>query len=431
VQLRGVERWISLVRLVAFPFVVVLVALAEHYPAGWEVWAWVTTVLFAAGSIFFFVIARTRLAAEHQFAQSLAAQIFDTTIVTAYVLVFSFEFGLPVQQILYIDLAAACVRFGIAGGLVVALISAPILALFAKLRADQLQTAYSWKLVAFQTGFEVMMALIVGWLVRRLAIEAARAEARADEAERLHEIEQRTVAELRRLSSLRADFVSLVSHEVRTPMAAVIGSARTLQQRWRELSGEQRDAFLALIADETDRLAALVGEVLDSSRIEAGTFSYTFAELDLAGLITETVATAELARNSVSITSEVAPDLPGVHGDPLRLRQVLTNLIDNAVKYSPAGTPVEVRANAVDGQATVEVVDHGSGIPLEDQQLIFEKFGRVRGTSSKPGTGLGLYIARAIAEAHGGTLVVRSDPGATGSTFALTLPLRNGNGAAP
>jgi signal transduction histidine kinase len=210
-------------------------------------------------------------------------------------------------------------------------------------------------------------------------------------------------------------------------MAAVIGSARTLQRRWRDLTAEQRDAFLALIADETDRLAALVGEVLDTSRIDAGTFSYTFDdELDLAGLINETVATAELARSELRITTRVPSDLPAVRGDSLRLRQVLTNLIDNAVKYSPAGTPVEVRASAVDGEATVEVVDHGSGIPLEDQQLIFEKFGRVRGTSSKPGTGLGLYIARAIAEAHGGTLDVKSEPG-EGSTFALNLPLRNGS----
>ena len=211
-------------------------------------------------------------------------------------MVFAFERGLPVQQILYIDLAAACVRFGIKGGLVLAAVSAPIVAIFSKLRADQLNTAFSWKLVFFQTGLEVLMALIVGWLVERLAAAGAQAEARADEAEALHEAERRTVAELRRLSTLRADFVSLVSHEVRTPMAAVIGSARTLQQRWRELTIEQRDAFLALIADETDRLAALVGEVLDTSRIDAGTFSYTFDELDLAGLVNETVANAELAR---------------------------------------------------------------------------------------------------------------------------------------
>jgi signal transduction histidine kinase len=426
VQLRGLERWISLVRLIAFPFAVVSVAIASYPEGSWETWAWITTGIFLVGSIAFFVLARSDLGARHQFAQSLAAQIFDTAVVTGYVMVFAFERGLPVQQILYLDLAAACVRFGIKGGLIVAVVSAPILAVFVELRANQLDIEYSWKLVAFQTGLEVLMALIVGWLVLRLATAGASAEARAEEAERLHEAERRTVAELRRLSTLRADFVSLVSHEVRTPMAAVIGSARTLQQRWRELSTEQRDAFLALIADETDRLAALVGEVLDTSRIDAGTFSYTFDELDLAGLINETVATAELARDSVRITASVPGDLPPVRGDALRLRQVLMNLIDNAVKYSDEGAPVEVRATAVNEHVAIEVVDHGSGIAPEDQQLIFEKFGRVRGTSSKPGTGLGLYIARAIAEAHGGTLVVRSGPG-EGSTFALNLPLRNGS----
>ena len=205
-------------------------------------------------------------------------------------------------------------------------------------------------------------------------------------------------------------------------MAAVIGSARTLQQRWRELSPDQRDAFLALIADETDRLAALVGEVLDSSRIDAGTFSYSFADLDLAGLINETVATIELGQDAVRVVARVPATLPVVRGDPVRLRQVLTNLIDNAVKYSPEGSPVEVRAAAVNGDACIDVVDQGSGIAVEDQRLIFEKFGRVRGTSFKPGTGLGLYIARAIAEAHDGTLDVTSMPG-QGSTFTLTLPL--------
>jgi signal transduction histidine kinase len=421
-QLRGLERWISLLRLIAFPFVVAAVALAT-YPPGWEIWAWVTTGVFLIGSCAFFVLARTELAARHQFTQSLAAQIFDTLIVTSYLMVFAFERGLPVQQILYIDLAAACVRFGIVGGLILALVSAPILAVFVDLRVNHLHLPYTWKLVGFQTGLEVLMALIVGWLVQRLAEEGSRAEARAEEAERLHEAERKTVLELRRLSTLRADFVSLVSHEVRTPMAAVIGSARTLEQRWRELTDEQRDAFLALIADETDRLAALVGEVLDTSRIDSGTFSYTFGEVELTGLVNETVATVELARESVHITAIVPADLPVVEGDPDRLRQVLTNLIDNAVKYSPKGAPVEVRASAVNGHATIEVVDTGSGIAPEDQMLIFEKFGRVRGTSSKPGTGLGLYIARAIAEAHGGTLEVSSDPG-NGSTFALNLPIR-------
>jgi signal transduction histidine kinase len=422
VQLRFLERWISLLRLVTLPFIVVAVGVASYPEGSWETWAWLTTGAFAVGSAGFFVLARTELGARNPFWQSVAAQVFDTVIVVGYVMVFAFERGFPVQQILYLDLAAACVRFGVVGGLIIAAISTPVLTVFTKLRSEHLGTPFSWKFVFFQTFFEVLMALIVGWLVHRLAQEGMKAEARAVEAERLHEAERRTVEELRRLGRLRADFVSLVSHEVRTPLAAVIGSARTLEQRWRDLSPEQRDRFLALIADETARLAALVGEVTDTSRIDSGTFSYTFGDVDLAALVAEAVAAAEIARESANIASAVEPSLPHVEGDPARLRQVLTNLIDNAVKYSPEGSAVEVRAGAVNGHVRVDVVDRGNGIDPRDQRLIFERFGRVHETS-KPGTGLGLYIARAIAEAHGGTLQVSSEPGA-GSTFTLDLPSR-------
>src|SRR4051794_11131965 len=238
---------------------------------------------------------------------------------------------------------------------------------------------------------------------------------------RAYESERRTVEELRRLSALRADFVSLVSHELRSPMAAVIGAARTLQARWRELQPEQRDAFLALIGDETTRLAALVGDVLDSSRIDAGTFSYRFGDVDVAGLVHESVAAAAVAQGEVPITADVPPIVPLVRGDAQRLRQVLGNLIENAVKYSPAGSPVQIRVSGVNGNVTVAVRDEGLGIASEDQRLIFEKFGRVSSGNTKPGTGLGLYIARSIAEAHGGSLAVASAQG-RGATFTLTLP---------
>ena len=236
-----------------------------------------------------------------------------------------------------------------------------------------------------------------------------------------YESERRTVEELRRLSALRADFISLVSHELRTPMAAVIGAARTLEARWRELQPEQRQAFLALIGDETTRLAELIGDVLDTSRIDAGTFSYRFREVDVAALVEESVATASVTQDEVPITTEISPALPVVRGDAQRLRQVLGNLIDNAVKYSPAGVPVEVRASGRNGSVTVSVRDEGAGIGAEDQGLIFEKFGRVSSGNTKPGTGLGLYIARSIAEAHGGSLAVASTRG-RGATFTLTLP---------
>jgi signal transduction histidine kinase len=238
---------------------------------------------------------------------------------------------------------------------------------------------------------------------------------------RAYEAEHQTVEELRRLSALRADFVSLVSHELRSPMAAVIGAARTLQERWRSLAPEQREAFLALIADETNRLAILIGDVLHSSQIEAGTFSYSFSDVDLGRLVEESVATASVGQDEVRVKASVSSGLPHIHGDRERLRQVLANLIENAIKYSPSGGEVEVRAQPDNGKVRISVTDRGPGIPHDQQRLIFEKFGRadVPG-GSKPGTGLGLFIARSIAEAHGGTIEVRSSPDA-GSTFTLTL----------
>jgi signal transduction histidine kinase len=238
---------------------------------------------------------------------------------------------------------------------------------------------------------------------------------------RTYEAERATVEELRRLSSLRADFVSLVSHELRSPMAAVIGSARTLQERWRELRPEQREAFLAVIADETSRLAALVGDVLDTSRIEAGTFAYHFSNVDLAEVVRDSVAAAEIGQDEVRLTADLPPMLPGVRGDVERLRQLIDNLISNAVKYSESGGEVRVEAHSDNGQVIVRVHDTGPGIAPEHQVQIFEKFGRAAG-SAKPGTGLGLFLSRSFAEAHGGSLAVESSPG-EGATFTLKLPV--------
>jgi two-component system OmpR family sensor kinase len=187
------------------------------------------------------------------------------------------------------------------------------------------------------------------------------------------------------------------------------------------LQPDQREAFLALIGDETARLAELIGDVLDTSRIEAGTFTYRFSDVDVAALVHEAVAAAAVGQDEVPVTAEVAPSVPSVRGDADRLRQVLTNLIDNAVKYSPEGSPVEVRVAPYDGVVDISVADRGPGIAPADRRLIFEKFGRVSGGGSKPGTGLGLFIARSIAQAHGGTLEVTSTPG-RGATFTLRLP---------
>jgi signal transduction histidine kinase len=262
------------------------------------------------------------------------------------------------------------------------------------------------------SGEEIELVALLGRLVAT-AVQNIRA----------YEAERRRVEELGRLSQLRADFVSLVSHELRSPMAAVIGAARTLEERWRMLTPSQRESFLALIGDETSRLAELVGDVLDTSRIEAGTFSYRFEEVDLGRVVDEAVEAAALAQQDVPVVAAIRGALPGIRGDRARLRQVLGNLIENAVKYSPEGGEVRVSAAAANGAVTIAVRDAGPGIPRDQQERIFEKFGRVDvAGASKPGTGLGLFIARSIAEAHGGSLDVASG-GEPGSTFTLTLPV--------
>jgi two-component system, OmpR family, sensor kinase len=176
-----------------------------------------------------------------------------------------------------------------------------------------------------------------------------------------------------------------------------------------------------LIGDETSRLARLIDDVLDTSRIEAGTFSFTFSDVDLGELLRDVVASAELAQDEVALSADVGA-LPHVRGDRERLRQVIQNLVDNAVKYSSAGGRVHVRAVPDNDHVQIDVADEGPGIAPEDHELIFEKFGRSSGGATKPGTGLGLFIARSIAEAHGGTLRVRSVP-EQGAVFRLELPV--------
>ena len=230
---------------------------------------------------------------------------------------------------------------------------------------------------------------------------------------------QRELEELRARVARRAEFVAILAHDVRTPLAAIVGSAQTLQQRRGELTQEQREQLLAVIGREADRLAALLDEAFDTARIDTDTFTYVFAEIDVAELVRDAVAAANATGKGVVVV-EIQPGLPPVNGDGGRLRQVLTNLIDNAVKFSPPEGQVEVAAAAANGRIGVSVTDRGEGIAPDDQELIFEQFGRVKGTG-RPGSGLGLYISRAIAEAHGGTLEVSSAPG-DGATFTLSLP---------
>lgn len=214
-----------------------------------------------------------------------------------------------------------------------------------------------------------------------------------------------------------ARFAALVVHELRSPLAAMVGAARMLRARWPDLDDSQRESLLALLADESGRVERLLGELQDSARVAAGGFAYEFAEVDVGGLVEAAVAAARATGSDVS--ARLKGPLPVVRGDAARLRQALDNLIGNAVRVSPTGAEVGVGAASGDGAVRITVSDSGPGVAVADRERIFEAFQQA---GNRPGAGLGLHVARTIAEAHGGTVELDSTPG-EGATFALVLPV--------
>jgi two-component system phosphate regulon sensor histidine kinase PhoR len=233
------------------------------------------------------------------------------------------------------------------------------------------------------------------------------------------------VTELRRLERVRQDFVANVSHEFKTPLTAIQGFAETL------LAGALDDPsnnrrFLEIIRNHAIRLARLTNDLLKLARIEAGKLEVEFSTVGLMELIEACAETTLLKadRKEITLEIEVPPKLPAVRGDAGLMRDVLQNLLDNAIQYTPQGGHIRVTADAGDRDAVVTVADTGIGIPLADQERIFERFYRVDAARSREagGTGLGLSITKHIVEAHGGRLWVESTVG-QGSRFSFSIPL--------
>ena len=234
----------------------------------------------------------------------------------------------------------------------------------------------------------------------------------------------RDLTEERRVERLKSEFVSTISHELRTPLAAIYGAALTLQRRDPAL-GAQRDRLLEVVADEAERLARIVNDILWVSRVESGTMHIDVERCDPLRLASAVVdsARAHLPGN-LTVTLEAEDDLPAVAADADKVRQILTNLVDNSVKYSPDGGVIRVRLSSGDAMVRFAVIDEGLGIPPEEHHRIFEKFYRLdpdlaRGVG---GTGLGLYISRELARRMDGRIHVESSEGA-GATFIVELPI--------
>jgi PAS domain S-box-containing protein len=235
----------------------------------------------------------------------------------------------------------------------------------------------------------------------------------------------RDVTRERRLEELRSEFVATISHELRTPLASLHGAALTLLERRDDLRGQTQHELLDMIAVQSRRLADLVEEILIAGQLDSGSLSVITEPFDPEELVWTAAAAARLrVGDETTIDVSLPAVLPKVAGDPERTRQVLTNLVDNAIKYSPQGGRIELSVEADNAHARFAVSDEGLGIPLGEQERVFEKFYRLdpdhrRGIG---GSGLGLYICRELVRSMNGRIWLDSDPG-KGATFTFELPV--------
>ena len=238
----------------------------------------------------------------------------------------------------------------------------------------------------------------------------------------------RSLTEERALEELKGEFIATVSHELRTPLAAIYGSAQTLLREDIELDESGQKRLLDVIAQESERLSRIADDILFANKLDSGQFVLGEKRIDLLALAREVVDQMRAciaSRDDISIDLAVPATIDPLVGDSDKLRQVLINLIDNAVKYSPDGGRIDVAVEARDGGVRISIRDEGIGIAPLEQRRIFGKFYRVDPalTRGVGGTGLGLYICRELVRRMEGRLSVRSEEG-KGSTFIVELPVQ-------
>lgn len=223
---------------------------------------------------------------------------------------------------------------------------------------------------------------------------------------------------------LRSALLTSISHDLKTPLASILGSAGTLKDYADTLSEQDRVDLLASVIDESERLNRFISNLLDMTRLESGAIQPNRGLHDLSDIVGTTVRRAAKILANHRITVELARDLPMLRVDPVLLEQVLFNLLDNAAKYAPVGTVVSLQGWVDSGSVVTQVMDEGPGIPPEDLENVFDSFYRVRKTDHvSAGTGLGLSICRGFTEALGGTIIARNRTDRSGAVFTIKLPI--------
>ncbi len=233
----------------------------------------------------------------------------------------------------------------------------------------------------------------------------------------------RDVTRFREADEIKSTFISVISHELKTPVALIKGYADTLMRKDACWDQDTMQESLTVIVEEAGRLNQLIDNLLDASRLQAGALPLEMDQVALDALAERVARHFRTQTQTHEIVLRFPPDLPVVEGDPGRLEQVLNNLVSNAIKYSPDGGRIEISGRALPNEVVVTVSDQGAGIPFEEQSRVFERFfrGARERNQRTPGAGLGLYLAKAIVKAHGGRIWVESRSG-EGAAFSFAIP---------
>jgi signal transduction histidine kinase len=248
-----------------------------------------------------------------------------------------------------------------------------------------------------------------------------------EEARLFHELDERT-EQLAVASRHKSEFLANMSHELRTPLNAIIGFSEVLAEGMFGEVNEKQTEYLGDILESGRHLLSLINDILDLSKIEAGRMELETTDFDLPSAIENALILVRerVSRGGITLAQTIDERLGMIRADERKVKQVLLNLLSNALKFTPEGGRIDVRAAVDNGMIEIAVADTGVGIAPEDQKAVFEEFRQV-GTAAKKveGTGLGLALARKFIELHGGRIWVKSQVG-VGSTFTFTLPVRRG-----
>lgn len=254
-----------------------------------------------------------------------------------------------------------------------------------------------------------------------LAVKSARLDAQRRAVQARLDADKRAALAEAEASRIRAALFSSVTHDLRTPLASIKASATSLLDEAVDFEAEQRTELLTTIVEETDRLNRLIGNLLDLSRLRAGALAPSKAPAAIEEVVEGVVARLRALLSGRQVSIRIRDDTPLVPMDVMQIDQVLTNLLENVIKYTPEGSEVQIKAGRWQSSVEVQVADRGGGIPTQDREKVFEEFFRRDVEGHKGGAGLGLSIARAMVIAHGGQMWIKDTPGG-GATVGFRLP---------